>query len=154
MSFDPFDERLYTEPIKKLIESIDSDSDSNLQATSWSNQELHPTDKPIEVINNTYFKTGTGMSGLTVPKDADGVVRNKHFKDCEFHPAAFPFKVENVLIEDEYVPDGIITWDIYKDLLKAQNEKTWNKLFKENPRKPEESENDWISRVVNIRLEH
>lgn len=41
----------------------------------------------VEIIRH-YFKESSVplMSGLPLPKDADGIVRNKRFIDCKFHP--------------------------------------------------------------------
>ena len=41
-------------------------------------------------LKNRYYKDQSPdhrlISGLPLPKDADGIVRNKHFVDCTFHP--------------------------------------------------------------------
>ena len=44
----------------------------------------------MKVYKNMYFKDGgkpfVYISGLPLPKDVDGVVRNSHFIECDFHP--------------------------------------------------------------------
>lgn len=54
-----------------------------------------------EEIEGCYFKDRPLnlqlISGLPLPKDADGVVRNKHFIDCTFHPNCQDVKFENCL---------------------------------------------------------
>lgn len=50
-----------------------------------------------EVIQNTYYKESNFplVSGLGLPKDSDGVVRNKEFVNCEFHPNTEGVTFEN-----------------------------------------------------------
>lgn len=53
-----------------------------------------------QTFENRYYKDrpeGVGflISGLPLPKDADGVVRGKHFVDCEFHPNCDHVTFEN-----------------------------------------------------------
>ena len=52
-----------------------------------------------KVYDNYYFKDRPDgvelISGRPLPKDDDGVVRNKIFKDCRFHP-----NCEDVTFED------------------------------------------------------
>lgn len=47
---------------------------------------------------NYYFKDQSTerplISGLPLPKDSDGVVREKRFVDCEFHPNCGDVKFE------------------------------------------------------------
>lgn len=57
----------------------------------------------MEEYKNYYFKdAGDGarfISGLPLPRDPDGVVRNKRFVGCEFHPCC-KAKFENCELVD------------------------------------------------------
>ena len=46
-----------------------------------------------------YFKEATYMSGIGVPADPDGVVRNRHFINCDFHIACRNIPFENCIFE-------------------------------------------------------
>ena len=55
-------------------------------------------------VKDTYFKdAGDGrsfMSGLRLPRDSDGVVRNIRFIDCTFHPSCKSASFENCEFQD------------------------------------------------------
>lgn len=57
----------------------------------------------MQTIENHYFKDAgdgvTFMSGLPLPRDPDGVVRNIRFVRCEFHPCCRAV-FENCVMED------------------------------------------------------
>lgn len=61
------------------------------------------------VMKNCYLKDfGDGrffISGLPLPRDADGVTRNIDFVDCDLHPASVGV-FENCFINGESIPDG------------------------------------------------
>ena len=53
----------------------------------------------VKRLRDRYYKdqpSGTRLiSGLSLPKDSDGVVRNKEFIDCDFHPNCVYVTFEN-----------------------------------------------------------
>ncbi len=64
---------------------------------------------PMRVVENHYFKDfGDGrtyISGLPIPRDADGITRNINFTRCDFHPGSVS-DFENCQIDGKPIPDG------------------------------------------------
>ena len=62
-------------------------------------QEKLTVFKNMRIITGVYYSHANPkihlMSGLCLPVDNDGVVRNKAFIDCDLHPAALNAKFEN-----------------------------------------------------------
>ena len=56
-------------------------------------------EETMKEIRNVYYKDQDPkhplMSGLPLPKDSDGIVRNIRFLDCTFHPNCQDVKFEN-----------------------------------------------------------
>ena len=47
-------------------------------------------------IANRYFKNrGVQISGMALPTDPDGIVRDKDFVNCDFHPACSAVEFHN-----------------------------------------------------------
>jgi hypothetical protein len=74
--------------------------------------------KVITVINNWYIKDpGDGrfyISGMAIPRDADGISRNMNFTNCDFHHASHGI-FENCQIDGRPIPDGKGCLRIYAD---------------------------------------
>lgn len=61
--------------------------------------------KKRDVIHDTYFRLPAGlMSGTQLPRDLDGICRNRHFVECRFHsechPDLHPELFENCTFKD------------------------------------------------------
>jgi hypothetical protein len=63
----------------------------------------------MKTITNHYFKDQDPkyplLSGLPLPKDPDGIVRNIRFVDCSFHPNCKHTKFEGCEFEGESPAD-------------------------------------------------
>lgn len=71
-----------------------------------------------ETVENRYYKQGENlMSGLPLPTDDDGIVSNKHFIKCEFHPNCASVDFVNCLFtdcegDDYLTKDGVNKFDV------------------------------------------
>lgn len=50
----------------------------------------------MQIVKNTYFKRGKGISGISLPATVTGV----HFVRCDFHPNCWNLKFVDCVFED------------------------------------------------------